>query len=67
MDRDALKALTAVLSNTAALQLLPGLLSNPEALQQFLAVQIPATGSASGTQQQHGSFYDFLPLLIPIS
>ena len=65
MDRDALKALTAVLSNTAALQLLPGLLSNPEALQQFLAVQIPATGS--GTQQQHGSFYDFLPLLIPIS
>ena len=65
MDPDALKALTAVLSNTAALQLLPGLLTNPEAFQQFLEVPIPAAGS--GTQQQHGSFYDFQPLIFPIS
>ena len=65
MDPDALKALTAVLSNATALQLLPGLLSNPEALQQFLAGQIPTT--SSGTQQQLGSFYDFQPLLSSIS
>ena len=69
MDPDALrlKALSAVLSNPTALQLLPDrdLLSNPESLQQFLAVQIPTTGSC--TQQQHGSFYDFQPLIFSIS